>query len=189
MPQFPHFCRMSLKSSAQMVNFTTNPSYRQPIYKLTLRFPLVHGAKPFSCFGTRLNNHSWLFFRTSSKHHKTPANLVSQILAVFAAVQKISWLSMQPVVVLVWQTCFAVLCRRDPTWGPRRSQTRLDETVGNTSYNCIKIWTWRKKTFLFSSLKQPGVQTGGECGESWKQLSPRGPRSISYYWGISPGTS
>lgn len=72
----------------------------QPTYKLTPPLSLVHGVKPFSCFSTRLNRHSWLFLCTSSKCCKTPANLVSQLLAVFAAVQKVFWLSTWPVVVL-----------------------------------------------------------------------------------------
>lgn len=140
-------CRMHLTSSAQIVNFTTKPSYRQPIYKFTPLFSLVHGLKPFSRFGTRLNSHSWLFFSTSSKCRKTPAKLVSQLLAVFAAVQKISWLSTWPVVVLVWHRCLAALCREHPTWGPCRSQPGLNETAGNVSCYCIKIQTRRIKCF------------------------------------------
>lgn len=43
--------------------------------------------------------------------------------------------------------------------------------------------------FLFSLLKEAGVQTWGECAERWKQLSSRDLRSMSYYWGIPPSTS
>lgn len=89
MPRFPSFCRIFLKSSVQMVNLITNSTYRQPIYKLT--------TSSFSCFDTWLSRYSWIFFSTSSKLHKRPVNLASQLLAMFVA----AWLSMWPEAALV----------------------------------------------------------------------------------------
>lgn len=180
MPRFPRFSRMCLRSSARMVRFTTYPSYGEAIYyyNLTPKFSLVCGAKPLSCFGTRLNGHAWLFFFTSSKCHKTSVNIVSRLLSVFAAVQKISWLSTWPVVVLVWDRCLAASYRRHPTWGPCRSQPRLDETVGNTSYNCIKDWTDERNSGANMRKMQREVKTA----------FIQRPKKY-YYWGISPSIS
>lgn len=143
----------------------------QPTHKLTPPLSLVHGVKPFSCFGTRLNCHSWLFLCTSSKCCKTPANLVSQLLAVFAAVQKVFWLSTRPVVVLA-DRCSAASRRGHPTWGPCRSLPRLDETVGNTSYNCIKIWTWREKCFYSHHGKNQEHKPEENAGRAENRFHP-----------------
>lgn len=54
MPQFPCFCRMCLKSSAQIVNFPTNPSYGQPIYNLLHPFLLCMGLNLSPAFSPGL---------------------------------------------------------------------------------------------------------------------------------------
>lgn len=155
--------------------------FGQPIYKLT--------TPAFSCFDTWLIRYSWIFFCTSSKCRKKPANLASQLLAVFVAVQKVSWLSTRPEAVLVWHRCLAAMCRGHPTWGPGRSQPRVNETVGNTSHNCIKIWTWRKKRgfiLITERLRSANLR------RMWGKLKTpftRGLRSTSCNWGISLGTS
>lgn len=181
MPQFPRFCRICLKLSAQMVNFTSEPSYGQPFYKLTPLISLVYGAKPYSYFGTRFDSHSCFSSGLQQNAIRPLPTLFLNLLLYrkFLGYPCGLWLCLSDTdawLVCAEDTSTGVLVGLSPDWMKLVARHRTIALKSESDWKSLFILITERTRSL----------TWEEYRESWKYLLSRGKESISYHWGISP---